>query len=383
MKDVLALVLAGGRVDSMGVLTAHRSQAAVPFGGIYRIIDFPLTNLSESGLEKVGILCQFRPKSLMDHVGIGRPWDYNGRTRELSFLPPYEGKEAHDWYKGTADAIYQNLHFLERHNPRDVLVISGDHVYRMDYGPVIEFHRRMKADLTLVFKPMDPGRPSRFGIGVLSSDGRVKDYKEKPQDPPSDLVSLTIYVFRTEALVARVRENARIGKTFHLYDEVIPAMVAEDRVFGFVFTGGWHYVRPLKSWYDLHLRMLDPQGIGVPMDRVRTNLEHQGLGVAPPAFFDFGAIVRHSLVAPGTIIRGHVERSVLFPFVEVEEGAIVRDSVVLHGCIIRRGARIERAILDKGCVVEEGACLEGGEEPLALGKGTNVVAGTFIGSSST
>lgn len=379
MKDVVAMVLAGGRVDSMGVLTAHRSQAAVPLGGIYRIIDFPLTNLSESGVEKVGILSQFRPQSLMDHVGIGRPWDYNGRTRELSFLPPYEGAGAHDWYRGTADAVFQNLHFIERHAPRDVLVLAGDHVYRMDYGPVLDLHRRRRADLTLVFKRMDPGRPSRFGVGVLGPDGRVSDYREKPPDPPSDLVSLTVYVFRTEALVARLRENAATGRTFHLYDEVIPRMVAQDRVFGFVHRGGWEYARPLQAWYDLHMRLLSPRGVEVPMDRVRTNLEQQGLGEAPPAFFASTARVRRAFVAPGCLVAGRVEDSVLFPFVRVEQGAVVRESVLLHGCVVQRGARVERAVLDKDAVVGEGARVDGGADLVAIGKGEHVAAGHVIG----
>ncbi len=372
------MVLAGGRVDSMGVLTAHRSQAAVPVGGMFRIIDFPLTNLSESGVEKVGILSQFRPQSLMDHVGIGRPWDYNGRTRELSFLPPYEGAKAHDWYRGTADAVFQNLHFIERHAPRDVLVLAGDHVYRMDYGPVIALHRRRRADLTMVFKRMDPGRPSRFGIGVLGAEGRVTDYREKPADPPSDLVSLTIYVFRTEALVARLRENAATGRTFHLYDEVIPRMVAEDRVFGYVFRGGWEYCRPLSAWYDLHMRLLSARGVGVPMDRVRTNLEQQGLGDAPPALFAPGARVCEALIAPGCEVAGRVEKSVLFPGVRVEADAVVRESVVLHGCIIRRGARVERAVLDKHVEVGEGACVQGKAGLATLAKGGRVAAGAVV-----
>lgn len=372
MKDVIAMVLAGGRVDSMGVLTAHRSQAAVPVGGMFRIIDFPLTNLSESGVEKVGILSQFKPQSLMDHVGIGRPWDYNGRTRELSFLPPYEGTSAHDWYRGTADAVFQNLHYIARHRPRDVLVLAGDHVYRMDYRPLIAFHRRKKADLTMVFKRMDPGRPSRFGVGVLAQDGRLINYEEKPRDPPSDLVSLTIYVFRAEVLIRRVQENALTGRTFHLYDEVIPRMVGEDRVFGYVFDGPWEYCRPLEAWYDLHMRLVSKPSRCVPMDRVRTNLENQGICEAPPALFELGSRVKCSLVAPGCVVRGTVENSVLFPFVSVEEEAVVRDCVLLHGCVVRRKAKVVHAVLDKHVEVGEGAEVVGERGIVALPKGYRV-----------
>lgn len=372
------MVLAGGQVDSMGVLTGHRSMAAVPFGGIFRVIDFCLTNLSESGARRVGILSQYRPSSLMDHVGIGRPWDYNGRTRELSFLPPFQGTGALDWYRGTADAIHQNLHYIERHAPRDVLVLSGDHVYRMDYRPLVEGHRRRKADLTMVFKQMDCGRPSRFGVGVLGDDDRVTDYWEKPDDPSSDWASLTIYCFRTEALVARLRENVETGTTFQLYDEVIPRMVAEDRVFGHRFEGGWEYVRPLSAWYDLHMRMLDEGGMAVPMDRVRTHLEGQDLGDAPPAEFTRTAHVRRSRIAPGCRVSGQVDSSVLFGRVTVEEGAQVTQSVLLNGTHVKRGARVVRSVADKACVIGEEAHLEGGDRLVTLGKYARVDDGIHL-----
>ncbi|HOU53445.1 MAG TPA: sugar phosphate nucleotidyltransferase [Myxococcota bacterium] len=378
MKDVVALVLAGGRPDAMGVLTARRAMAAVPFGGLYRVIDFPLTNLSESGVERVGLLSQFHPASLMDHVGIGRPWDYNGRSRELSFLPPFEGAGDLDWYRGTADAVYQNLHFLRRAGARDVLVLSGDHVYRMHYGPLVERHRRMKADVTMAFHPMDCGRPSRFGIGVIGEGGRVLDYQEKPADPPTNLASMTVYCFRTEVLVAAVERNAREGRTFHLYDEVIPDLVRNGRVFGVVHRGGWEYLRPIEAWHDAHLRLLTRRGTGVPMDRVLTNPETAGWGDAPPAFFAEGARVSRSLVAPGCRVSGQVSRSVLFPWVVVEPGAVVEDSVVLHRCVIRAGARVVRSVLDKDVQVGEGAVLAGDGRIVSAGKGSRIGAGVLI-----
>jgi len=378
MKDVLTMVLAGGQVDSMGVLTAHRSMAAVPVGGLFRVVDFLLTNLSESGARRVGILSQYRPSSLMDHVGIGRPWDYNGRTRELAFLPPFQGTGALDWYRGTADAVYQNLHYIERYAPSEVMVLSGDHVYRMDYGPIIEGHRRRNADLTMVFKRMDCGRPSRYGVGVLGDDNRVTDYQEKPDDPKSDLASLTIYVFRTGALLARLAENATTGRTFHLYDEVIPRMVAEDRVFGHVFEGGWEYVRPLAAWHDLHMRLLEPDGVSVPMDHVRTQLEEQGLGDAQAAFFAPSADVKRSRIAPGCHVAGRVRSSVLFGRVTVEKGARVEDSVLLNGTVVRKGARVSRAVVDKRGTIGEDARLEGGDELVSMGKFARLGAGVRV-----
>jgi len=378
MKDVIALVLAGGRADAMGVLTSRRSMAAVPFGGLYRVIDFPLTNLSESGIDTVGILSQYRPASLMDHVGIGRPWDYNGRDRELTFLPPYEGTKELDWYRGTADAIFQNLHILRRHQPRDVLVVSGDHVYRMNYGPLIDRHRRTKADVTMAFKRMDVGRPSRFGIGVLGDGGRVTQYVEKPADPPSDLASMTVYCFRTEVLMEAVRRNAEVGTTFHLYNEVIPSVVDGGRVFGYLHRGGWEYLRPLPAWHDAHLRLLTRKGIGVPMDRLMTNVESGGYGDAPPAEFQASADVSRSLVAPGCRVAGKVRRSVLSPWVTVEEGAVVEDSVILNRTTIRAGTRVIRSVLDKDVTVGEGALLCGEDRLVSVGKGAMNGEGSIL-----
>lgn len=381
MNDALAMVLAGGRVDAMGVLTARRSMAAVPFGGFYRVIDFVLTNLSVSQIEPVGILSQYRPYSLMDHVGIGRPWDYNGRSRELMFLPPFEATGERDWYRGTADAVYQNLHVLERYKRRDVVVLSGDHVYRMDYRPVLDFHRRTGADVTMVFRRMDVGRPARFGVGVLDGDGRVTDYAEKPAQPQSDLASMTIYVFRAEVLAEAVRRNAVTGRTFHLYDEVIPELVRNGRVVGYVFEGGWEYLRPLSAWHDAHMRLIGG-GIGVPMDRVLTNLEGVGIGDAPPAFIAASAEVRNAWLGPGCRVRGRVVNSVLFPGVTVEAGAVVEDAVLLNDCVVGRGARVVRSVLDKACVLGEASRLAGAEALVSLGKGVQVARGAILSAGA-
>jgi glucose-1-phosphate adenylyltransferase len=378
MKDVLALILAGGRVDAMSVLTARRSMAAVPFGGMYRIVDFVLTNLAEAGISRTGILSQYRPASLMDHVGIGRPWDFNGRTRELTFLPPYQGTKDVDWYRGTADAVYQNLHVIERYKPRDVLVLAADHVYRMDYAPIVDFHRRRGADATVVFKRMDCGRPSRFGVGVMNAHSRVVEYHEKPADPPSDLASLTIYVFRTEALVARLKENADTGRTFHIYDEVLPGMVAEGRVAGWVHDGPWEYLRPLGAYFDAHMRLLrDPEARSV-LQGVLTNIDAQGIGEAAPAVFADDGDAKRSLVSPGARIAGRVADGVLFPFVHVDADASVSESVLLHGVTVGRGATLSRAVVDKDVAIGEGATLEGGDRLVAVGKSARIGRGARL-----
>lgn len=378
MKDCIALILAGGRVDAMGVLTARRSMAAVPFGGMYRIIDFVLTNLVDSGVPHAGILCQYKPASLMDHVGIGRPWDFNGRTRELTFLPPFEGTKELDWYRGTAHAIHANLHVIERYKPRDVLVLSGDHAYRMDYGALVDQHRRSNADLTMAFKRLDTGRPSRFGVGVLGEGSRVLEYQEKPADPKSDLASMTVYCFRTDVLVRAVQQNALTGRTFQLYDEVIPGLVADGRVFGHVFEGGWEYLRPLAAWHDAHMRMLSTKGIPVPVDTLLTNLEAQGVAEAPPVHVGASGEARRSIIGPGGRIQGRVLDSVLFPACVVEEGALVEESVLLNGVTVRRGAVVRRAVLDKGVVVGADAVLDGGDALVSVGKAARVGDGSRV-----
>lgn len=372
MRDVVALVLAGGVVREMGVLLRRRSKAALPFGGMYRVIDFPLTNLSRSNVPVVGILSQYRPRSLMDHVGVGRPWDYNQRTRELIFLPPQQGLGPSDWYRGTADAVYQNIPFLERYVPRHVMILSGDHVYLMDYRPVFEFHLERDADLTMVFKPMPVSSPCRFGIGVLDSDGRVIDYEEKPLKPRSNLASLTIYIFKYDVLIEEVKRNAREGRSHHLYDEVIPRMVAQGRrVYGYVFDGPWKYLRDPLEYLEEHIALAtDSTDLALSDAGVITNLEVLGVGDAPPSRVE--GDVKDVLVAPGSIIRGEVRRSVLGPWVRVEEGVRIEDSVIFGNAVIKSGVVIRRAIIDKGVVVEEGAGIDGGDRVAVIGRKRHV-----------
>ncbi len=381
MENVVAMVLAGGQPDSMGALTESRSMAAVPFGGLYRIIDFPLTNLNESRVDHVGILTQYRSSSLMDHVGIGRPWEYNGRSRTLVFLPPYEGEGDMSWYRGTAGAIYKNLAFIRRYKARDVLVISGDHAYRMDYRPLIKFHRQSDADVTMAFKPIDGVDLTQFGTCKLDTHGRVIDYREKAVDPCSNLVSMTVYAFKAEVLEDAVSTNAVSGRTCQLYDEVIPALVAKGKVFGYIFRDRWEYLRPVSSWYEAHIKMLEAGRGSVSTCRILTNPDSQGLSDCPPAWVADTGRISGSLIAPGCKISGTVIGSVLSPRVIVEPGATVIDSVILDRCRICSGATVQRTVLDKDCVVgvnnTVGSPYKAGlpNELVVLGKGT-VVTGS-------
>ena len=379
MKNIMALMLVGGQVKEMGVLLRHRSKAALPFGGMYRVVDFTLTNLSRSNIPSVGLLSQYRPSSLVDHVGVGRPWDYNQRSRELMFLPPNQGRTTSDWYKGTADAIFQNLAALDQVSPQHVLVLSGDHVYNMDYRPLIEYHISRHADLTMVFKPMDVGRPSRFGIGRLSADNRVTDYWEKPADPQSNLASLTIYVFRYNTLVRRILENARLGRTFQLYDEVIPRMIKQgDKVFGYIFDGAWKYLRTLQEYHSEHILLAQGRScLAINEAGVITNLDVQGVGDAAPAYVLKDCT--QTLLSPGVMCMGRVYSSVLSPWVVVREGAKVENSVLMAGTIVEKGAIVRNAVLDKDVKIGQNAVVDGGTGLAVLGRQCVVLDGHKLG----
>ncbi|UCC12596.1 MAG: glucose-1-phosphate adenylyltransferase, partial [candidate division WOR-3 bacterium] len=251
MKNVVALLLAGGRVDELLCLTSRRAKAALPIFGTYRIIDFALSNCMHAGIDNVGVLSQYRPHALMRHISSGEHWDFTGRQRSVRILPPYSGRTGSDWYLGTADAVYQNITFIEEFSPEHVLIASGDHVYRMDYRPFIEFHCNHEADATICFTRM-PTRHTRFGYGVLDKHERLIRYEEKPLSPPSNLVSMTLYVFKTRALLDVLEVNA--GMSSHEFGrDILPNMIADRKVYGYIFDGYWAYARSINSYYRTNM----------------------------------------------------------------------------------------------------------------------------------
>jgi glucose-1-phosphate adenylyltransferase len=286
------------------------------------------------------------------------------------------------WYSGTAGAIYKNINFIKHYRASDVLVLSGDHAYRMDYRPLIEQHRRSGADVTIALKPMHGTDLSVFGTAKLDRENRIIEYREKAPDPCSNLVSMTIYAFRTEVLLDAVTANAANGKSKQIYDEVLPLLVPRGRVFGWVFRDPWEYLRPASEWYEAHMKMLVPGRDPVPTARVLTNPDTQGLCDVPAAWVAPSGRVTESMVAPGCRIAGTVSGSVLSPRVVVEPGAFVIDSVILDRCRISRGARVKKAVLDKDCVVGPGVRIGDGRDLVVLGKstraGTNVPEGPGV-----
>ncbi len=351
MKNILALVLAGGRVDELSVLTMRRPKSSLPFGGLYRVIDFPLSNLMNSGIEKVGILSQYRPFSLMEHISNGSSWDMYGRNRYIHILPPFKGHTPSDWYKGGADAVYQNIEFIKKENPEHVLILSGDHIYSMDYRDLYDFHRTRNADVTLAFKNVPEKEASRFGLARLSDDGplggRILDYAEKPDRPISTLASLTIYLFRTQILIDALEKYVHEQNGYDFARHILPELTASVNAYGYVHEGYWGYTRTLAEYYTTSMNLLGDQPQIDPEDwQIRTNLGHRKISDRMPACMYAGAKIQNSVFYNGCQIHGQVANSILFPGVVVEKGATVRNSIIFFDSTISEGAQLQHCIVD-------------------------------------
>jgi len=351
-----AIIMAGGQGTRLSVLSRKRVKPAVPFAGKYRIIDFVLSNCVNSGIFNVGILTQYRPHSLNEHIRAGRPWDLDRElTGGVTMLQPYQRHGgSFEWYHGTANAVYQNLNYILRHKTEAVLVLSGDHVYKMDYNHLLRFHQEKQADVTVCVIDVPLEEASQFGILGTDDDGGVVEFQEKPRKPRSTLASMGIYVFRTDVLAQRLAEDARLPDSSHDFgQEVLPRMLAlGDRIYACPFEGYWVDVGTVQAYWEAHMDLL----LGEPplnlLDRnwvIHTRSEER-----PPVNLRTGATVAHSLITDGCVIEGRVEFSVLSPGVRVGAGAIVRDSIVLTDSEIGVGGIVDRAILDKNVIVGDG-----------------------------
>lgn len=347
------MILAGGRVDELNVLTCYRPKSAVPFGGFARIIDFSLSNLMQAGLERVAILSQYRSYSLINHIGIGAAWDMIGKYRGVSILPPSTGYGNTSWYKGSADAVFQNMDFIQYHDPQEVLILSGDHVYHMDYQEVIDYHRQKDADLTIACLQVPMEKAHRFGLADIDNEdgelgGRVLQYKEKPDRPKFNWASLTVFCFKPKVLLEMLTINAREDESFEFGRNIIPRMMYEQRkVYGFKFKGYWGYSRTIEEYWQTNMDLLGPSP-KIDMEKwgLRTNLDHRGIRDCQPLKVGSDAVIQDSLVYNGCIVEGTVERSILFPGAHVKKGAVVRDSVLFFDNVVGRDARLEKVISD-------------------------------------
>jgi len=387
-----AMLLAGGEGSRLCLLSEKRAKPAVPFGSKYRIIDFALSNAVNSGIFDIGVLTQYRPASLNEHIGSGRPWDLDRTRGGVELLQPFLGWAETDWYRGTADAVYQNLYVLEHTRADELLILSGDHVYKMDYNPMYAFHASHPGAVTVAVKPVPAHLTSQFGILTAGRAGRVESFEEKPRRARSTLASMGVYIFSRALLERLLPEDAADPLSRHDFGrDLLPRLVAEGEVYAYAYDGYWADIGTVESYYQANMELtrvdadLDLRDPDWPIHTVSYDL--------PPLIAGGGGQVSQSLIGSGCILRGTVEHSVLSPGVIVERGAVVRDSIVLNNCWIGRDAVLDRAILDKNVFVGHGARVGHGDDltPNArcpehlssgltiVGKGTRLPEGLVVG----
>ena len=359
--ECVAMLLAGGQGSRLGVLTQKIAKPAVPYGGKYRIIDFPLSNCANSGITTVGILTQYQPLELSDYVASGKFWDLDRMNGGVHVLPPYQQISGANWYRGTANAIYQNINFIERYNPEYVLILSGDHIYKMDYAKMIAQHKQQNADCTISVIDVPLEEASRFGIINCNPDGTIYEFEEKPKQPKSTLASMGIYVFKWEQLRKYlIADEEKEGSSNDFGKDVLPAMLADGcKMMVYRFDDYWKDVGTIESLWDANLDLLNPK---IDLNLSDPNWKiYSGTQGLPPQYVGDSAEVENSLVTVGCDIGGKLDFSVLFENVTVEEGAVVEYSLVMPGSVIKKGAVVRYAIVAENAVIEEGAVI--GQSP--------------------
>ena len=356
-KECVAMLLAGGQGSRLYALTNNIAKPAVAFGGKYRIIDFPLSNCINSGIDTVGVLTQYEPLELNEYIGNGQPWDLDRAFGGVHILSPYQGKRKTSWYEGTANAIYQNMHFMKKYNPDYVLILSGDHIYKMDYAEMLKSHIATGADCTIAAIEVPLKEASRFGILNTNPDGSIYQFEEKPKQPKSNLASMGIYIFTAAKLFAYLEadeQNPNSSKDFG--KDVLPAMLnAGEKMFSYRFKGYWKDVGTISSLWESNMDLLgtDPAfDVGDSSWKI-----HSRNPLAPPEYIGAEAHVENSMISLGCEIEGTVVNSVLGSNVVVEQGAIVRDSVIMAGTKVEKNASVTYSIIDENVIVEEGACV--------------------------
>ena len=359
--ECIAMLLAGGQGSRLGVLTKNIAKPAVPYGGKYRIIDFPLSNCANSGIDTVGVLTQYRPRQLNSYIGNGQPWDLDVSDGGVHILSPYQQIKGTEWYKGTANAIYQNINFIDRYNPEYVAVLSGDHIYKMDYAKMLQFHKEKNAACTIAMLEVPWEEASRFGLMFTDDDGRITAFEEKPKNPKSNKASMGVYMFTWEKLRQYLIDDENDpGSSNDFGKNVIPAMhEAGERLFAYEFDGYWKDVGTIDSLWEANLDLLNKKA---NIDLSDPSWKIYGRGtISAPQYISDKATVENSIVAEGCEIEGDIDYSVLFSDVKVEEGANVHYSIVMPGAVIKKGAVVQYAMVAENSVIEEGAVI--GENP--------------------
>ena len=363
-KEMIAMLLAGGQGSRLGVLTSDVAKPAVSFGGKYRIIDFPLSNCINSGIDTVGVLTQYQPLVLNSHIGIGIPWDLDRNNGGVAVLPPYEKSDTSEWYSGTANAIYQNIKYMESYNPEYVLILSGDHIYQMDYEAMLDFHKQKNADITIAAIPVPIEEASRFGVVLTDEDKRITEFEEKPEHPRSNLASMGIYIFswpvlRDSLIAMKDQSNCDFGK------HIIPyCHQGGKRIFAYEFNDYWKDVGTLGSYWEANMELIDliPEfNLYEEYWKIYTKQD-----IIEPQYIAADAAVERSIIGAGSQIYGEVTNCVLGAGVTVEEGAVLKDSIIMKNTHIGKDAYVEKAIIAENCEIGDGDEIGVGEEAESL-----------------
>ena len=380
-KKCIAMLLAGGQGSRLSPLTKNTAKPAVAFAARYRIIDFSLSNCVNSDIDTVGILTQYKPLELNDYLGNGEPWGLNLRFGGLHVLPPYQEEKGGDWFKGTANAIYQNIPFIKQYDPEYVLILSGDHIYKMDYSIMLREHIENNADLTVAVIDVAPEEAHRFGIMNTDETGRIIEFEEKPAHPKSTQASMGVYIFSTDALIRYLEaDEADPNSSNDFGKNIIPNMLADDqRIYSYLYKGYWRDVGTISSYWQSNMDAIsNDEGFALNDPKWKIYYRHD---YNRPQYVGETGVVRHSICGSSNEIHGTVESSVIFDNVTIEEGAVVRDSIIMTDCLIKKGAEVSYAIFDEGVVVGEGARIGGSpgtDEITVIDRGVEIAEGDVI-----
>lgn len=382
-KEIIAMILAGGQGSRLGVLTKNIAKPAVPFGGKYRIIDFPLSNCSNSGIHTVGVLTQYKPLELNKHIGIGTPWDLDRRDGGVSLLAPYQKEKGGNWYKGTANAIYQNIEFIDRYNPEYVLIISGDHIYKMDYSKMLNFHKQKDAAATIAVIKVPIDEAPRFGIMNTKEDMSIYEFEEKPAKPKNDLASMGIYIFNWSVLKRYLKEDEQDKLSSNDFGKnIIPRMLNDgQKMVAYPYEGYWKDVGTINSLWEANMDLLSRKN---ELDLQDEEWKIYSVNYSSPAqYVGKDANIKNSLVVEGCHIEGEVENSVIFQGVSIGKNSVVSNSVIMPNVVIEDNVIIDKAIISSEAFIGRGCEIGDGKDVCVIGAKEEVTSGSFIEACTT
>ena len=377
-NEMVAMILAGGQGSRLGVLTKNLAKPAVPYGGKYRIIDFPLSNCSNSGIYTVGVLTQYKPLELNAHIGIGSPWDLDRRDGGVSILPPYQEEKGGNWYKGTANAIYQNIEFIDRYDPQYVLVLSGDHIYKMNYSKMLDYHKEKQADVTIAVIDVTLEEATRFGIMNTNEDLSIYEFEEKPAEPKSTKASMGIYIFNWKELKKYLKDDEADTESSNDFGkDIIPKMLNDNlKMFAYPFKGYWKDVGTIKSLWEANMDLLKKDsGLNLNEDNLRI---YSASDVSPAQYLGADAEVKNSLITDGCAVYGNVENSVIFQNVYIGKNTVVKNSVIMPNTKIGDNVVIEKAIIGDSAKIRRECRIGDGKDITVIAAKKDIKAGSII-----